>query len=402
MCHGQTLTPYLDLGMQPHSDGFVKEENLLKQEHFFPLVVAHCADCGFSQLTYVVSPEYLYGEDYVYESSITETFRKHFFAMAAEIVDAYAIPADSLAVDIGSNVGLLLSGFAAKGMRIVGVDPAPTIAAIANKNGIKTIPTFFDRTTAENITKEHGRAAVITATNVFSHIDDLDAFMQAIDLLMDEHGMFVIEAHYFLDVLQKMEYDTVYHQHLSYPCVRPYTGFFARFGMEIFDVKRTPSHGGSIRVFVARKGARDVKPIVREMIAEEEKAGAFDLSVLKKYAEKVSAHRIALTELLVKLKDQGKTIVGIGAPAKGNTLLNFCSINKSLFAFVTEKSTLKRGLYTPGTHLPILGDEKLLATQPDYGFILAWNFAPEIMRNLAEFQKRGGKFIIPIPSPQIV
>ena len=401
MCRGTNLESYLDLGMQPHSDGFIKKEDLDKPEHFFPLVVNNCTDCGQQQLTYTVSPEFLYGEDYIYESSITETFKKHFFGMAESIVKEFSIPAGSLAVDIGSNVGLLLSGFKAQGLEVQGVDPAPSIVKIAKENGIETHEGFFSPETAAQVAERRGKASVITGTNVFAHIDDLDAVMEGVDTLLADDGVFIIEAPYQVDLIEKMLYDMVYHQHLSYLSIRPLQQFFSRFGFSLFHVERTPSHGGSIRVFVCRQGAHDVRPIVAELLELEEKTQIHDMQRLHRFAADVSKHRQALTELLINLKDSGKTIACIGSPAKGNTLLNYCGINSGLLQFVTEKSTLKQGRYTPGTHMLVEGDEKLLEEQPDYGLILPWNFAKEIMANLSEYKNRGGKFIVPMPQPTI-
>lgn len=388
--------------MQPHSDGFLREDELSAPEHFFPLAGCQCGACGFTQLTYVVDPAFLYGASYVYDPSVTDTFRKHFASLAGTIIECEALNPGSFVVDIGSNVGLLLSSFQEKDIRVLGVDPAPRIAAIANERGIHTIADFFSPALAAKIAEEHGRADAITMTNVFAHIDDLDAIMAGVDALLGEKGVVVIEVNYLVDILEKMLYDTFYHQHLSYHSIRPLRTFFARFGMEITDVERIASHGGSIRVFAHRIGARPIQPVVAELVALEESTGAYDTARLEKFAEDVLAHRRLLTGLLVSLKDQGATIVGIGAPAKGNTLLNYCGINRGLLAFVTDKSPLKQGLFTPGTHLSIKTDDDLLTLQPDYALILAWNFAPEIMRNLQAYKDRGGRFIVPIPLPAIV
>jgi SAM-dependent methyltransferase len=402
MCRGAHMETYLDLGMQPHSDGFIQEKDLRNREHFFPLVVQNCNDCGQQQLNYVVSPEFLYGEDYIYESSITETFKKHFFGMAESIVQKFQMPEGSLAVDIGSNVGLLLSGFQAQGMNVQGVDPAPNIVKIARENGVDTHEAFFSPEIAEKIVSEKGNASVMTATNVFAHVDDLDDLMEGANILLAEDGILIIEAPYQVDLIQKMLYDMVYHQHLSYLSIRPLKRFFERLGFELFDVEHTPSHGGSIRVFAGRKDKHSVQPVVAELLEVEKKEGIHDMDRLHRFAGDVLKHRQALIEMLVTIKDEGKTIVGIGAPAKGNTLLNYCGITSGILECITEKSTLKQGRYTPGTRMLVEGDEKLLELQPDYGLILPWNFAPEIMKNLSEYQDRGGKFIIPMPAPRIV
>ena len=402
LCRSRNLDIFLDFGMHPHSDGFVREEALREPEPYFPLAVALCVDCGQIQLTYTVSPAYLYGtDDYLYDSTITATGRSHFLGMASDIVDEFGIAPDSLAVDIGSNVGLLLSGFQQKGMRVRGIDPAPRMTAIAVQNGIDTLTECFSAEVAGRVQHENGRASAITATNVFAHIDDLDDVMAGIDALLDDKGVFVIEAPYTADLVEKFEYDTIYHQHLSYLSVAPMVRFMERFGMEIFDVRRTSIHGGSMRYFVSRKGGRDVRPSVQEFAALEKQSGLHTVERMHEFAKQVANHRAALIKMLVGLKDKGHTLAAIGAPAKGSTLLNYCGINSSLLEFATEKNKLKVGRYTPGTHIPILPDEALFERKPDYAVILPWNFATEIKKNLARYQEEGGTFIVPIPVPTI-
>jgi hypothetical protein len=287
-------------------------------------------------------------------------------------------------------------------MRVQGVDPTPRMTAIAIKNGIDTITEGWSPEVAKRVLSEKGKAAVITGTNVFAHIDDLDAVMQGVDTLLDAKGVFVTESPYLVDFLEKLEYDTIYHQHLSYFSIAPLQKFFARFGMALINVQKTNYHGGSVRVFVARNGAYPADPVVEKMIAEEKARKIHSFERMEQFAKDVFAQRVILNTMLVNLKQEGKTIVGVGAPAKGSTLLNFCGITSALVDFVTEKNPLKIGRFTPGTHIPIKTDDELLKTQPDYALILAWNFAPEIMKNLQAYKAKGGKFIIPIPSPTIV
>jgi SAM-dependent methyltransferase len=403
LCHSKNLYSFLDLGMHPHSDGFLTQKMLSEVEQFFPLQVDLCVDCGQVQINYVVDPMFLYANDeYLYDSSITQTGTEHFLSMASSIVDTFGIKPGSLAIDVGSNVGLLLSGFKQKGMTVLGVDPAPKPAKIANEQGIETLPVLFTAALAEEITKTKGKASVITATNVFAHIDDLDDFMQAVDTLLTPEGILVIEAPYFADLLEKLEYDTIYHQHLSYLSIKPMSLFCERFGMELFDVQRTSIHGGSIRLFIGRKGAHPVQPIIANLIQNEAAQAIHTEDRMDDFADDVLAHRQALIRMLVSLKDAGKTIAAVSAPAKGNTLLNYCGINRSLLQYVTEKNPMKVGLFTPGTHLPIVPDSTLTEQTPDFALILAWNFSEEIMKNLAAYQQKGGKFIVPIPFPSIV
>ncbi len=389
--------------MHPHSDGFIPATRINDPEPFFPLATQLCLDCGQVQIDYVVDPLFLYGDEYIYDPTITQTFRTHFKSMAKEIVETYAIPKDGLAVDIGSNVGLLLSGFRDQGLRVQGVDPTPRMTAIAIADGIDTVTELFSSEVAEKIVAKSGKAHVVTGTNVVAHIDDLEDLITGVDLLLDDDGIFVIEAPYLLDLIEKIEYDTIYHQHLSYFSVAPLQTFFARFGMHIINIERTDSHGGSIRIFIARHTSpHAVKPIVAAMIATEKAEKIHTIERMRRFEKDVFAQRTALNTMLVTLKNEGASIVAIGAPAKGMTLLNFCGITPALVNFATERNALKIGRFTPGTHLPIKSDEELMAMQPDYALILAWNFAPEIMKNLKAYKDKGGKFIIPIPSPTIV
>jgi SAM-dependent methyltransferase len=402
MCKGTNLKKFLDLGFHPPSDRFLSKKELKEPEEFFPLDVFVCSDCGLMQLEYIVSPQILYRQHYPYESSTTLGGRKHFYKMAQDIYREYALGQKSFVIDVGSNVGLLLSGFKEQGMRVLGIDPAPQIAEIANRNGIETIPEFFSSKIAHSIVRKKGKADVITATNVFAHIDDLDDFMEGVRVLLKPKGILVIEAPHALEFIKNLEYDTIYHEHLSYLAVKPLKKFFEKFGMSLFDVKRFDIHGGSLRYFVGRKGAYPISPRVNKFIKLEEGERIFSLGRLRRFAKGVETHRKKLLKLLERLKKNGNRIAGISAPAKGNTLLNYCGIDNKILDYITEKSKIKIGLYTPGTHIAISPDSQLLRQKPDYGLILAWNFAEEIMANNDEFKKQGGKFIVPIPEPKVI
>ncbi|MBI4056646.1 MAG: class I SAM-dependent methyltransferase [Elusimicrobia bacterium] len=402
MCKGSGLEMFLDLGFTPPADQFQRKEQLREPSIYYPLQVAICPSCGLAQLSHVVSPEVLYRNDYPYESSITKTGHRHWDEFARSTTERFELGPKDLVVDIGSNVGVLLSAFKSSGVRVLGVDPAPNIVRIAEKRGIETVSEFFSEDVVTHILKTKGPTTVITATNVFAHVDDLDSFMQAVIHLLKEDGVFILEAPYFANLVKHLEYDTIYHEHLSYLSVKPLIRFFAKFGMEIFDIGLRDIHGGSFRVFVSRQGKRPTSPIVAKLLEDEEKMGLHDLKTLKQFSQAVENNRQELLWLLRSLKRKGSRIVGVSAPAKGMTLLNYCRIGTETLDFVTEKSTLKIGRYTPGTHIPVLSDDELIRQQPDYALLLAWNFADEIMENLKSFGEAGGKFIIPIPTPQVV
>ena len=402
ICKGSNLQPYLDLGFTPPADSFIREQGLKQPETYYPLEVCLCNDCGMSQLAYTVPPDILYQHDYPYESSTTRAGRTHFFEFAASVVSRFNFGSKNLAIDIGSNVGVLLEGFMAKGCRILGIEPSANISATAIGRGIETINDFISPKLASQIVGSHGKASVVTATNVFAHIDDLDELMKAINTLLDDKGVFIIEAPHFLKLIKNIEYDTIYHEHLLYVSVRPLNKLFNRFGFEVFDVEEIGIHGGSIRIYVSRLGVYPVTKTLIDMIVTEEKNNIFDYERLVQFSKDVSMHRTKLTTLLRSLKAGGASIVGVSATAKGMTLLNYCHIGPELLDFMTEKSRLKIGLYTPGTHIPIFSDSTLIEKQPDYALLLAWNFADEIIENLKEYREKGGKFIIPIPEPRIV
>lgn len=402
ICHSSDLTKFLDLGFTPPADAFLVPERINQPETHYPLEVMICNDCKLIQLSYVVPPEILFQQDYPYESSTTATGRNHYHGLARDVATRYGLGSSDLVVDIGSNVGVLLGGFKAIGVRVLGIDPAERMCEIANKNGIETIHGFFSESLVHEIVKTKGMARVVMGTNVVAHINDLHALVRGLQSLLGEKGIFVFEAPYLTHLLENIEYDTIYHEHLSYLSVLPMQKLFSQFGMEIIDVQEVSIHGGTLRYHVARMGDYPAAKTVDQYIANEEAKGIYSLEYLSKFSQSVQQHRDELVWMLKALKHEGKRIAGVSAPAKGMTLLNYCKIGSETLDFITEKSALKIGKYTPGTHIPVVADTELINRMPDYALLLAWNFAEEIMKNLETYQKKGGKFIIPIPTPRIV
>ena len=402
LCKSDDLELFLDLGFNPPSDSFLTKEQLDAPEMYFPLKVCLCRKCGHMQLNYAVPGDILYCRNYPYDNSTSESFRKHFMDMSGHIFSKFNLKKGSLAVDIGSNVGVLLSGFREMGMNVLGIDPASNLAEKANKRGIETIPEFFNSQLAEDLAGKRGKASVISATNVFAHIPNIDDFVEGIKALLEDNGVFVFEVPYALALIENMLYDTIYHEHLGYISVKPMVPFFKKFGMEIFDIEMVNTHGGSLRVFVGRAGKHYVSSAIEDYVKKEEKAKLHNIERLKKFSEGVKKHRQELMALLLSLKKEGKKIAGVGAPAKGNTLLNYCKIDTDILDYLTERADTKIGLYTPGTHIPIYHDNKLKEDNADYALLLSWNLATEIMKNLSWFTEKGGKFIIPMPHPRIV
>ncbi len=403
ICKKKKLFKFLDLGNHPPSDQFRKKEQLDDPVVFYPLNVHMCEDCGFVQLGYVVPPEILYQDNYPYESSTTETGKRHYHDFAKSVVNKFKFNEDDLAVDIGSNVGVLMEGFKLMGLKINGIDPAPNICAIAEARGIPTVNDFFGKSAVEKVLAANGKASIITGTNVFAHVDDLDAFMDAIKLLIDDtRGVFIIEAPHLLHLIRNLEYDTIYHEHLSYISIGPLVSFFEKFGMEIINVEQKDIHGGSIRIFISNTGNYPVEESVDYIRKLEEDERLADKEKMVDFANMVEKNKADINQLIRKLKSEGKRVVAVSAPAKGMTLLNYCKLDRQTLDYVTEKSKMKIGLYTPGDNIAVVSDSRLLEDMPDYALLLAWNFADEIIRNNQEYRNRGGKFIIPIPAPRII
>jgi len=400
-CSNKKLKIYLDLGFTPLADRFLSPQQLNEPEKYYPLVVVLCEKCGLSQLNYTVNPKELYQEDYPYSMSLTKTGTAHYENFALSVSKKFGLGEKDLVVDVGSNIGILLGGFKKRGTRILGVDPAENMAKIANKKGVPTIPDFFIPEVAEKIRKDYGLAKIVVGTNVFAHIFDHHKFIDALKKILDKKGIFIFESPSFINLVKNLEYDTIYHEHLLYLSLKPVVSFFKQFGMEVFDVENYPIHGGSFRVFIAKKGEFPISPAVPIQLKQEKRAGIHSLKTLIKFSKKVAENRDELTGFIKKLKNQGKKIAVISTPAKGMTLLNYCRIGPEHIDFATEKSKLKIGRFTPGTHIPILPDSELTKKKPDYALLLAWNFSKEIIKNLASYKKLGGKFIIPIPKPKI-
>jgi len=402
LCLSKNLYKFLDLGLHPPSDQFLNKKQINKQNIFYPLAVNTCKTCGFKQLSHVVDPKILYQQDYPYESSLTQSGLDHFYKFALSAKNRFKLNSSDLVIDIGSNVGVLLNSFKSLDTKVLGIDPAKNICKIANKRNIMTLNSFFNSKICDLIKRKHGKAKIITGTNVFAHIDDLFELFRNIKKILRKDGVFIIEVPHFLNLLKYLEYDTIYHEHLSYITIHPLKKFLNKINLKIFRVENKDIHGGSIRIFISYNGSFKIHKSVNLVLNKEKKAKLNNLKVLNNFAESVKKNRFNLTSLMTELKSKRKKIVAVSAPAKGMTLLNYCKLDKDYISFATEKSKLKIGKFTPGGNIPIYNDMKILKEKPDYAIILAWNFAKEIINNNRLFLKNGGKFIIPIPKVKIV
>ncbi len=402
MCKKEELEIVLDLGMHPPSDAFINESQLNDKTDLYPLQLCICKSCGLSQLSYVVPPEILYKQEYPYESSTTETGKKHYFDFAGSVIDRFKLTDKDLVVDIGSNVGVLLEGFKNLGTKILGIDPAQNIVKIANDRGIKTYCQFFNSAVATEVEKLDGKASVITGTNVFAHVDDLHDFMKAVDILLKDDGVFVFESPSMLGLIKNQAYSSLYHEHLTYLSLRPVMKFCESLGFEVFHVENQDIHEGSFRVMICRKGKKVIETSVFNYLKDEAEAKLHELETMYKFKDNALESIKGINELVAKLKSEGKKIAFLSAPAKGMTLANACNFSARDIDFATEKSKLKIGKYTPGANIPVVADEELLNRMPDYAILLAWNFAKEIIKNNEEYLLKGGKIIVPFPEVRIL
>lgn len=399
-CNSSNLLLFLQLGPTPAPNGFLKAHHRHKAEKFYPLDVCFCKSCGLVQLAHVVSPKVMF-KNYVYIPSTSETMRTHFAALAKQAIKKTFAKKGDLSVDIGSNDGTLLKFFQALGMKILGVDPAENLAEKANKEGVKTICSLFTKEVAGQIKKEYGLAKTITATNVIAHVHDLHDFFEGIKILLSDKGLLIAEFPYLIDLIEKAEFDTIYQEHLSYFSITPFEKLLKKNGLYLIDIQRLPVHGGSVRVFISKKpGNLSVK--VKKLLKLEKKKGILDSQTYLKFRRKVDRVRHELVQLLWRLRLENKQIVGYGASAKGNIILNYCRIGPETLNYIVDSIPYKQGKFTPGMHIPIYPESKLLKDQPDYTLLLAWNFANEIIKKQTEYRKKGGKFILAIPKLTIV
>jgi SAM-dependent methyltransferase len=392
---------FLPLGDHPLANGFLRESQLTEPEVRFPLDVHACLNCGLIQVANQVPPDFF--RHYVYVPSAAESMHSHFAAFARSVAERFLNDQSALTVDIGCNDGLFLSSLQRRGARTLGIDPAANIAQIARAKGLEVVTEYFSPALAQLVRTHYGPARVIVSTNTFHHIGDLDQFTLGVSQLLSEDGVFIVEVPHALELIELNQFDGVYHEHVSQLTVKSFVDHYRRFGLEVFEVERLDVHGGSMRVFgrPARQGG-SMSPSVREWIDYETERGLFEAATYDAFRERVEHIKRDLMELLRALKSGGSRIAGYGASARGNTLLNYYGIGPDLLEYIIDRNPLKQGLFSPGMHIPVVGAERLLEDQPDYTLLLAWNFGQEIMAQQDTYRRRGGKFILPIPTVQVV
>jgi hypothetical protein len=400
ICGGSRLRKILELGNNPAVVFLTEQELGGKKDERYPLGIQYCETCGCVQSRYIVDPNILFGEEYHHISGIPVSFRRHLQDLAALLVKRFSLTAEDLIVEIGSSDGALLEQVSPYRVKVLGIDPS-SVAKIAIEKGIPTIREFFGEVTAQAALRKFGRAKIVIALNTFAHVAALDSLMKGVNLLLDEGGVFVTESHYLMDLVSKLQYDFIYHEHLRYYSLRTLVYLFNKYGMEVFDVERIPTHSGSIRVFACRKGTHRISASVGSLLEAEYKSGLSSFATYEEFAQRTEKHKVALTGMLTTLKQEGNRIVGLTYPARALTLLQYCGIGQQFLDYITEKSPLKVGKYAPGTHIKIVDESLLFKEQPGYGLLLSWHLADEI---IPKFKANGykGKFIIPLPEPRIV
>lgn len=400
-CGHNRLKPILSLGSTPLANALLAEEDLGKTEDVWPLDLVRCGDCSLVQITETVPPESLFS-DYAYFSSFSDTMVAHARQIATRLIDERKLDANSLAIEVASNDGYLLQWYHRAGVPVLGIEPAKNIAAVAIRDrGVDTISEFFGAEIASTLAAAGKLADVIHANNVLAHVADLNGVVAGFATLLKENGRVIVEAPYLGELIDHVEFDTIYHEHLCYFSLTALVQLFKKHGLEIVDVEQLAIHGGSLRIFAAHAGTTEVQTSVHDLLAQE--AGwVFDQEHHARFAARVGTLRESLLKCLTKLKSEGNRIVVYGASAKGSTLLNYFGIGSDLIDYVVDRSTVKQGRYTPGTQLAIHAPEQLVVDQPDYCLLLTWNFAEEIMQQQQTYRERGGKFIIPIPEVRIV
>jgi 2-polyprenyl-3-methyl-5-hydroxy-6-metoxy-1,4-benzoquinol methylase len=400
ICGAKGLKDVLSLGHHAIPQEYLTQEKLHELEVTYPLNLVRCITCGLVQLDYIPDPKIVFPPHYPYRTGLTNMLIRNFRELANVLEKDYPWKKGALIVDIGSNDGTLLQGFKDKGVKVLGIEPTGA-AKVANKNKIKTIEGFFDSLTAKKIVKNYGKAHIVTATNVFAHINDAPVLAKNIASILDKDGVFVSESQYLLDIMEKLEFDTIYHEHLRFYSLKPLIKLIQSAGMSVIDAERISAAGGSIRVY-AKKGMWPMSNRAKQLITKEEKAGLYDEKILGNFSKKIHEAKTALLALLLQCKKEGARVVGLTSSCRSNTLLAFANIDNTILDYTGEKSgSPKIGMYTPRTHVPVVDESRIFAEQPEYILVLSWHIGPELIKKVKELGYKG-KFILPLPVPKII
>ena len=400
---GATLErTFVDLGMSPLANSYIKPEQLNRMEPFYPLHVYVCEKCFLVQLKQFSTPHDIFS-DYAYFSSFSDSWLAHAKTYVDMIVDRFRLDRSSKVVEIASNDGYLLQNFVSRGIPVLGVEPAANIAEVAKKKGIDTKVAFFGEKTALDLAADGWVADLIIGNNVLAHVPDLNDFVNGLKVLLKPTGVITMEFPHLLQMMQQNQFDTIYHEHFSYFSFLAVEQVFARHGMKIFDVDELSTHGGSLRIYACHTDdtSKPIQPRAKDLKSQEESAGFGQLNHYLSFGLRVETTKRKLLSFLISAKQEGKHVVGYGAPAKGNTLLNYCGVRTDLIDYTVDRSPHKQGHFLPGVHIPIYEPERVRDTRPDYLLILPWNIREEVMQQMSYIREWGGKFVVPIPEVQV-
>ncbi|TFV59928.1 methyltransferase domain-containing protein [Mycobacterium sp. PS03-16] len=402
-CSTPLRQSFCDLGMSPLANSYLTEADLDHGEMFYPLHAYVCMECHLVQLAEFQSPEAIFG-DYLYFSSYSQSWLDHARKYVTDTIGRFHLDGDSQVIEIASNDGYLLQYFDQAGVPTLGIEPAKNVAAVARGRGINTKVAFFGTSLAKELTGEETYADLLIGNNVLAHVPDLNDFVQGMSIVLASDGLITLEFPHLLELIELNQFDTIYHEHFSYFSLLTVTRFFEIHGLRVFDVEQLPTHGGSLRIYACHYdyGGHPTTRRVPELIEIERARGLDRLGAHVAYPERVKRAKRALLSFLFDVQDHGLSVVGYGAPAKGNTLLNYCGIGTDLLQYTVDRSPHKQGRFLPGTHLPICAPDHIRETRPDFVLILPWNLRDEIIADISYIREWGGKFVIPIPDLVVV
>jgi SAM-dependent methyltransferase len=402
-CCGAALTEtFADLGMTPLANSFIPPDQAARMEPFYPLHALVCSNCRLVQLAEFESPQAIFSH-YPYFSSVSESWLRHAEAYAEAMAARFRLGPRTPVVEVASNDGYLLQHFARRGIPVLGVDPAANVAQVAIARGVPTEVAFFGAATARRLRAAHPAPALVAANNVLAHVPELHDFVEGFRILLAPGGVATFEFPHLLRLVERVEFDTIYHEHFSYLSLLVAELIFGRHGLVVFDVEELPTHGGSLRLFVrhVEDASKPVTPAVARVRTAEQVAGLDGPEAYRRFASRVVETKCALLDFLIRTRRAGQLVVGYGAPAKGNTLLNYCGVGPELLPFTVDLSPHKQGLLLPGTRIPVRPPEAIREERPDYVLVLPWNLRDEIARQLSFIRNWGGRFVVPIPTPQV-
>lgn len=393
----------VNLGVSPVSNAFVREEDLPRPEKFYPLQAFVCSKCFLVQIDDVESPEHHFNANYAYFSSYSKSFVKHAERYCETMRFEHGISKGHQVIEIASNDGYLLQHFLKHGIVVQGIDPSANVARVAEEKGIRTLVQFFGQKLAHNLKAQGMMADLLIGNNVVAHVPDINDFIGGMKTVLKPGGIITLEFPHLLRLLEDVQFDTIYHEHFSYLSLATVMRILEKHELKVFKVSKIPTHGGSLRIFACHAAnEKAVDPSVAALLGEEAAAGLEDLSTYEAFRNRILDTKMALLSFLIRARSQGKKVVGYGAPAKGNTLLNFCGIRTDFVEYTVDVSNYKQGLYLPGTRIPIQHPNKILETKPDFVLILPWNLKDEIMDQMAVIHTWGAKFVVPIPHLQVL